>query len=581
MSQKLPFTKIDDFILGRIIQNSPYTLAVEAYQENLKRKVFIKLLKPQNKDHNTWLDRFTREAQICAKLKNPHIVDVYTIDTVDNYTYMAMEFVEGLSLKEFLTYRSVLSSELSFEIIRQVLQALSSAHQAGVIHRDVKPGNILIDISGEVKLTDFGLAYLGEEPSLTQQGNILGTPAYMAPEQVLGERLTPATDFFALGTTLYEMLTGIKPFSGENYSACIQKIINEDPPLPSEFNNHLTEAQNRFVLKLVEKSPGKRFSDAAQILQKLPEVVEDDAVPTSKSELSRLIKKYYKPSVSQPADKIFSIKKSVDKKSKKTGLKFKYAGIALVIVILFWFLWWNANRGNKILTDKTAVVPVFPDSASSGGKNSLSGSVGTLLLNMKTRKNSDSLRSELGAGPAALRSGEEKPGRGESVPDTSTLGRTPVKGSSKISVQNDSVSQLHLVVKPWAKLSIDGVVVDSMVHEKTLPILSGSQRLVLSHPEFTPKVFEVHGKQGKDLFIDYSFYQDVGYVQIEVRPWAEVYIDGKFVDTTPLDRLILLSPGQHLLTFKHPYYETYRKLLEVSAGDTIQIKQNLNNKIVN
>jgi serine/threonine-protein kinase len=214
MVSPLPFQNIEDFNLERVIQDSPYAMAIRAYQVSLRRPVFLKLLKPQVNNHKHWVTRFTREAQVSAGLKHPHIVDVYTIGEKEGYTYMAQAWVEGLSVKELLSREKGLPSEIALEIIRQMLLALQFAHQKNIVHRDIKPGNIIVDIHGEAHLTDFGLAHLGEEISVTQPGSILGTPAYMAPEQVTGEEVTPATDLFAIGITLYEMLTGIKPFAG-------------------------------------------------------------------------------------------------------------------------------------------------------------------------------------------------------------------------------------------------------------------------------------------------------------------------------------------------------------------------------
>ena len=182
-SSQLPFKEIGQFTLQRVIQDGPYTMAVQSFQPSLHRPVFIKLLKPQIKNQELWLTRFKREARICARLKHPNIVDVYTIGEIQNYTYMAMEFVRGISLKELLEREKKLPEKPALQIVSQILQALQYAHQNKVIHRDLKPGNILLDIHGVVKLTDFGLAYLGEEFSVTLEGDILGTPAYMAPDR--------------------------------------------------------------------------------------------------------------------------------------------------------------------------------------------------------------------------------------------------------------------------------------------------------------------------------------------------------------------------------------------------------------
>lgn len=559
MTQPLPIEKIGDFTLRRIIHEGVFATSLEAYQDTLHRTVFIKLLKPMVKEHERWVERFKREAQVCAQLKNPNIVGVYTIGEEKGYTYMAQEFVSGLSLQELLKQVIVISPRIAFEIVRQICLALQTAHQNDVIHRDIKPGNILIDIHGQVKLTDFGLAYLGEDAALTQQGNILGTPAYMAPEQITGDRLTPAADFFSLGATLYEMLTGHRSFAGESYSACIQKIMNENPAPPSQLQADISEQQDTFILQLVEKEPDKRPQDVSQLLEQLQSIADPESPALVQAELATLIRKYYKSEKSKSL--LLDTQAIPVERSKK---KWMLIGIP-ALLILFILLGIQLTDIPFTAPDKSE-PPVMNDSLATGIGKQFSGK--------------HALQQPKSAGPDKLPVEREEPTK----PNDS-----PIKKNHKTNKNSDTQNSaaktsehlkaakptLELDIQPWARVELDGIVIDSMLNSTQLTLKPGNHQLVLIHPQFSPKVIQLKLEPGQERTISYSFLQDAGFLTIEVRPWAEVYIDSKAIDTTPLNRAIVLSSGQHLLELKNPYYDGYRQMITITAGDTMHIKQTL------
>lgn len=571
MTTPLPFQSIDDFTLRRIIQDTPYSLSVESYQNALQRKVFLKLLKPQIKDHRVWYTRFQREAQICAKLKNPHIVDVFTMGEKESFTYMAMEFVEGFSLKDLLDREKALSPAISFEITRQVLLALQFAHQHGIIHRDIKPGNILIDIYGDVRLTDFGLAYLGEENSLTQQGAILGTPAYMSPEQITGETLTQASDFFSLGVTLFEMLTGNKAFAGDNYSACMQKILNHNPPSPSTFNQIISSDQENIVLKLIHKNPAQRPANAHDILDQFKTINIGENILSSnvKNNIALLIKTYHSshPEIEKSSMNSKTTGPEGNQNSEKSIFRKWFSpaiGIVAAIFLLIFILYLPPE-------EKTphAVTPPFPEE------------IDTLS---NTSSESDS-KSDMDFSENKKLPNPEQPFSQDSSLKLENNIKKQADLSFKIADEenkNKSGENLvrfadwHLNIHPWAKITLDGNMVDSMVITKKITLSPGKHQLILSHPEFAPKIFNLEAVPGEVKKIDYSFLQEAGYLSVEVRPWADIYIDGKHIDSTPLDRLILLSQGEHMLELRNPYYDTFRKILNIAAGDTLHLRQRLN-----
>ena len=167
----VPFDHIGEFRLDRMIQSGTYTLSLKGYQPSLHRPVFIKLLRPQSQQHEQWLERFRREARISARLKHPNIIDVYTLGEHEGYAYMAMAFVDGLSLRQVVEQQGNLPFDQCCLIMEQILPALQLSHDERIVHRDIKPGNLLIDRHGVARITDFGLAHLDQDVAMAEEGD--------------------------------------------------------------------------------------------------------------------------------------------------------------------------------------------------------------------------------------------------------------------------------------------------------------------------------------------------------------------------------------------------------------------------
>jgi serine/threonine-protein kinase len=219
--------------------------------------------------------RFMREAQSAGILSHPHIVTIHdVVDGADGsgVTFIAMEYVRGTNLKELLLRGEALSLERVVDIVSQVAEALDYAHSKGVIHRDIKPANIIIDPQGGVKITDFGIARL-ETSDLTHEGQLLGTPNYMAPERILGHKVDHRTDIFSLGVVLYEMLTRQKPFQGENLTMVSHRIVYEPFVPPRQYAPGLPPGVVAVLDKALEKQPENRFNSAGELTAALREAL--------------------------------------------------------------------------------------------------------------------------------------------------------------------------------------------------------------------------------------------------------------------------------------------------------------------
>ena len=211
--------------------------------------------------------RFQNEARASGLLSHPNIVTIYDAGEQDGIFYIAMEFIQGTTLHELLAEQRILAADDIVQYSRQICRGLDYAHSHGIVHRDVKPANIMITANGMVKIMDFGIAKAGG--SMTSTGQVLGTPNYMAPEQVKGKPLDGRSDLFSFGVILYEMLTGEKPFAGQNVTTIIYKIVNENPIAPRDLDVTVHPGLSAIVTKALAKSPEDRYQSGAEIIHDL------------------------------------------------------------------------------------------------------------------------------------------------------------------------------------------------------------------------------------------------------------------------------------------------------------------------
>jgi serine/threonine protein kinase len=326
----------------------------KAYQPKMDRYVALKVLQRHFSNNPQFVSRFSQEARLIAKLEHPHILPVHDFGESDGYTYLAMRLVEGGSLSDLLKKQGKLELTKINCIVTQVGGALDYAHEKGVIHRDCKPGNVLIDEFESCLLTDFGIAKLVEASSyLTHTGGILGTPFYISPEQGSGKPIDNRSDIYSLGVMLYQMVIGNVPYKADTPMAVIFKHIHDPLPLPRQQVPDLPEPVERVILKALAKNPGDRYSTANELVDSLQSAIDQLTSQTQKvqkpisepgsTQIARKIpsdpeKLPFEPSDKPRPDKIerkkTEGKKTLQKKKEKfrTGRRWVYG--VLVIFLL-------------------------------------------------------------------------------------------------------------------------------------------------------------------------------------------------------------------------------------------------------
>ena len=245
----------------------------------LDRDVALKVLRSPYTNDEEFVERFRREARSAASLSHPNIVPVYDRgDTEDGSHYIAMEYVSGGTLKERLDERGPIEPDRALAATAQVAEALWAAHERGVIHRDIKPQNILLTETGHLKVTDFGIARAASAVTISATNAVFGTAGYLSPEQALGEPATPRSDVYSLGIVLYEMLTGVVPFRADNPVAVCMKHVTEPLRPPRKLDPTIPAAVDALVAKMLAKDPADRPGSASELLDDI-ESVRGGAAP--------------------------------------------------------------------------------------------------------------------------------------------------------------------------------------------------------------------------------------------------------------------------------------------------------------
>ena len=255
-----------------------------ATDQELGRRVAIKILDDRHARDAQFVERFRREAQNAAGLSHPNIVSIYDRGESEGTYYIAMEHVEGRTLKELLVARGPSPLGIAIDYTRQILSALRFAHRNGIVHRDIKPHNVIVDGEGRVKVMDFGIARAGAASQMTEAGSIIGTAQYLSPEQARGAPVDQTSDLYSTGIVLYELLTGTVPFTGETPVEIAMKHLSQAPAPPSAHRPEVPRDLDYVVLRALAKDPADRYHSAEEMDSDLERIARGIGVSAETAE---------------------------------------------------------------------------------------------------------------------------------------------------------------------------------------------------------------------------------------------------------------------------------------------------------
>jgi serine/threonine protein kinase len=493
------------FKIEQKLNESATTVVYQAFDEVLHRTVLLKVLHKHLANDHDLRERFTREARACAALHSEHIVQIYDLTEIDGAPAIVMEFVNGRSLKDVIASGAARSVETAKKVGIHVLRALAAAHERGIIHRDIKPGNILVSDKGVVKVTDFGLAYVALSPTVTMEGMVLGTPAYMAPEQVRGDEIDHRTDLFALGVTLAETLTGERIFEGSTYSECLKKVLAFTVQDVERFSDRSTPEFSAFLKKLLHPSKAERFATAQDALEALGE--------------------------HQPVSGSGAATQPPLQKQRKNLIP---AGIALTVLLAIIIIGWITLTPSGTQQQPTETIPP-----------------------------TDSIREDQSVRREEL---SEQPAQTVSSPVSAPFPERTTALAITKSVTDSG--RLLLTSTPWAKVYVDNRLIGETPIAKPLTLAAGTHTVMFANPAFDPIVTNITLEPGRETTVTGNFIEHAGYLKCVASPWAEVYVDEQYKDTTPMTKPLMLSAGKHTVRFKNTSFPDIIREITMQPKDT-------------
>ena len=516
------------------------TLCYRARDAVLDRPVFVKILNAALAQDAEIRARFEREAKAVARLDHPNLVRIYEYgEDPQEGMYMLLEWVDGSNLAQQINEGKRFAGDDFEQLARELLSGLAALHSVGILHRDLKPENVLTIRQADkptsrhrstYKITDFSLAMLRDAPKLTHHEAIVGTPAYMSPEQAAGAPPTEQSDLFSLGVILYEAATGANPLIGETMLDTLRRIRESDISFEHAAIVNLPEHGRTLLERLLKKSPAERPASAEDALTLL-----SGKVPRGDMLAPR----------SRRRDRRF----------------FLMAAVVLTIGIILLVQTWTPNRENAKSEiqnpSQSSLQPLLTEVSDDTIQQSIPEfrNPATLDTNTTTETKNQKLRTKNEAVPI------------QSVPVTES------KVDTMAFTAPDSVD-LIISTEPWAHVYLHGTRLGTTPLTSALRLPSGAQTLELRNPAFPEIDLPVTLTQSKQMNIRLAEY--VTTIRARVEPWGELYIDGEHIGTTPITRPVYISPGRHAFRISHPALAPVQRELETGAGQALDLEVNLN-----
>ncbi len=499
------------------------------------------------------LRRFRNEARAAGLLNHPNIVTIYDAGEQDGMFYIAMEFIEGTTLQSLLTEKRVLTPEETIQISRQICKGLDYAHANGIIHRDIKPANIMIAPDGTVKIMDFGIAKAGG--GMTSTGQVMGTPNYMSPEQVKGKELDGRSDLFSFGVVLYEMVTGEKPFVGQNITTIIYKIVHETPVPPRDLDVTVHPGLSLVVSKTLAKNPEDRYQSGAELAKDLENyksvasnLSATAVLPTSAMSASEVTQALSQPAVgtavaARPSQTPSDVHSPAPAAPKKRGaLAVVLASVlALAVAAAGGYLFYLYRATKKMQEQDRA-------------------------LEEKISRQ----EAQVEAAANAPKPSPQTPAVSPPPPDAGNKPQ-PQKPAESPNIATKDQGELRFESQPrGAKVTVDGWTEPTWFTPFPASNLSaGKHTVVFSSPGYIAETRSVLVAAGKSQTLSVQLSPAVSKIQLSSTPsGASVEVDGKDTGkTTPAE--ILLEKGQHTIVVRKPGYSDASTTETLAEGQTL------------
>lgn len=528
----------DRFIINPPLYVGQIATSYPAIQKSLNRKVLLKIIHPQWAKDQELRERFAREGQAIAAIDHPNVVKVYDLGWEGELPYLVIEWVEGETLKEKLRQGPLPQNQI-IDIAKQLLSGLNAVHKAGLVHRDIKPDNILITDEGVVKLADFSLAGFLSGSAVTAHTSLVGTPAYMAPELLEGATYSPQSDLYSLGLVLYEALTGSNPFQVEDPLVALER--HRTVKIGSLQGNAGVEPRLSHLIDwLLSPDPRQRPPSAEEALKTIT----------------------YPFPISSPSPS--SVTLTFDQKSlpfspkKKRLIKWGIGALIVVLILTFG----GIRMVMKSQPDKLSQQVI------NGGREEV-----PLSETMTDSRPIDAFNTSSGMENVTT-THEEK------IKDTKIpLASTEIGGKERhlthlSEYQPRPLAQLVIVVEPWAEVWVnDSLLGITPLEPVKLP--PGTHHLRFFHPEFPPleRSLTLSGKERDTLRI--ALTSEFASLHIIAKPWGVLFLDGDSVSLLPREKPVYLAPGLHHLRVTHPRLGSWSDTLTFKARDRLSLTVNL------
>ena len=582
----------------------------KAIQVSLDRVVAVKRLHPHLTTDDNFTRRFVLEAKAAASLDHENIVRVIDFGVEDESYQMVMEFVEGESLKEVLDRWRPVNFDLALAIVHQTCRGLEHAHSKGIVHRDIKPGNLMLTKTGTVKITDFGLAKLTQGSNVnTAADSILGTPLYMSPEQAFGESVDQRSDLFSLGTVLYELLTGRQPFASENYMGVIQNIIHKDIPPVRELNPEIPENVELLVMRALSKNRDQRFQSARNFRLAVETLLGVEGLRRTSTALPALLERntdtrlLTKPT-SEPAHTTSAKRKRTPSESRtasRSVAKPSHSGsrawvpvvgmLVVVAGVAGSFLW------PRLRAEYGPVASVSADVQQSD--LSMDGGIGldlpttgsgpkTVADSSAVAKNDSTATTDSASvAPApdtAAKSAEPRSSMVWSSPNSAPAqvpaapaASDPATKPAKQSVEDEPAEEqregfLSITADPPCDVFVNGLYRGDASPTLRLTLPAGRQTIECRAPKCEPYVETLQIVSGELSRRNISLERPRGIISLATTEGAELFIDGQLIGVTPIMRPIEVDAGTHTVTIKKANFFAWSSEVVVESNETLPLR---------